>query len=277
MRPIRPTCLAALVAAVALLLSPAAAVADGDPASDILLIQDTFFPYQPPVSPNLAAAVNATVARAKAAGFPLKVAIVAAVTDLGAVPDLFGQPQRYADFLDREISYNKPMKLLVVMPQGLGVANAGPAAALAGQTIPPGTGADRLARAAIPAIVALAVRAGHPITAAPIPAASGSGGGGTSPLLTFGAPLALVLLAGGLLALSRRGSTPDGELGDEEDEREGGDPASVSEPGAEPGEEQAAATKSASVSEPSAPVERAEEAERVSEPRAPDADTGAGP
>jgi hypothetical protein len=200
MRPLRPTRLAALLAclALALLLTPAAAVADGDPASDILLIGDTFFPYQPKLSPNVIAAVNATVARAKAAGFPLKVAIVASATDLGAVPELFGKPQQYADFLDKEISFNKKQLLLVVMPQGFGVASAGPPSVLAGQKIPPGSGADRLGRAALPAIGALAAHAGHPISLAPVGSSSGSSGGGTPALLTFGAPLALVLLVAGV-------------------------------------------------------------------------------
>ncbi|MEA2266787.1 MAG: hypothetical protein QOE27_2370, partial [Solirubrobacteraceae bacterium] len=44
MRPIRPTRLAAALAALALALVPSVARADGDPASDYLLIQDTFMP-----------------------------------------------------------------------------------------------------------------------------------------------------------------------------------------------------------------------------------------
>src|SRR5436305_6894510 len=68
MRPIRSTRLAAALVALALLASPAGALAAGGPASDILVIEDTFFPYQPKVSPNVAPAVNHAAARAKAAG-----------------------------------------------------------------------------------------------------------------------------------------------------------------------------------------------------------------
>jgi hypothetical protein len=224
MRPIRSTRLAAVLVALALLAVPPAALADGDPASDILLIQDTFLPYQPKVSPNVAAAVKQAAARAKAAGFPLKVAVIGSATDLGAVPDLFGKPQKYADFLDQEISFNKKMLLLVVMPQGFGISAAGPPSALAGLRVPGAGGVDALARAALPAIGALAAHAGHPIVLPAIGSASGSGGGGgTSPVLTFGAPLAVVLLvaAGAGFARARRGRTDDdGAIGDRYDEDE---------------------------------------------------------
>ncbi|MGI8801853.1 MAG: hypothetical protein ACR2KV_06715 [Solirubrobacteraceae bacterium] len=239
MRLIRSTCLATLLVAPALLLAASAARADGDPASDYLYGDtNAFFPFQEMVSPNVADAVRTTVARAKAAGFPIKVAIISAATDLGSVPDLFGKPQQFSDFLDKEISFNRPAMLLVVMPQGFGVTHAGSAAALAAQRVPPGTGGDRLARAAMPAVAALAAQAGHPITLPAVKAAGGSGGGGSSALLTFGAPLALILLVGGL-ALMRggRGRADDDELDDDaEDEPERGEDAAEPEPEPEPGE-----------------------------------------
>ena len=219
MRPIRPTRLATALAALALMLAPAAARADGDPASDYLLIQDTFLPFQFKVSPNVATALQTAVARAKAAGYPLKVAVISAPTDLGAVPDLFGKPQQYADFLDREISFNKKALLLVVMPQGFGVSGTGPASVLAGRTVPAGTGSDRLARAAIPAVGALAAHAGHPISLPTVGAAIGSSGG-TSALLTFGAPLALVLLVAGGAALFKSRAGPAEPLLDDADDDE---------------------------------------------------------
>jgi hypothetical protein len=208
------------VLVLALGLAPAGARADGDPASDYLITQDTFFPYQPNlVSPNVAAAVKLTAARARAAGFPIKVAVIGSASDLGAVPDLFGKPQAYADFLDREISYNKKAMLLVVMPQGFGVAAAGPPSVLAGESVPGGSGGDRLARAAIPAVGALAAHAGHPIVLAAVAAAGRSSGGGGSPaLLTFGAPLVLVLLLAGGAAIARSRRIEVGGPDDEEDD-----------------------------------------------------------
>ena len=115
--------LASIVCAllVAAMLVPAAALADGDPASDVLLGQNVFYPYQPPVSKSVAATLNAETAAAKRAGFPLKVALIASPVDLGVIPDLFGKPQKYADFLDQEISFQGKQPLLVVMAAGYGV------------------------------------------------------------------------------------------------------------------------------------------------------------
>ncbi|MGI8559558.1 MAG: hypothetical protein ACR2ND_14855 [Solirubrobacteraceae bacterium] len=192
--------IATLASAALLLLMPAPAVlADGDPASDVLLNGDVFYPYQPLVSLPLTTALNKAVKDAHGAGFPIKVALIASANDLGAVPDLFAKPQKYSDFLDREISYNQKAALLVVMPQGIGTTGAGSPAPLASIKIGAlGSSSDSLARAGIQAVSALAAQAGHSIPATKIPTASqgsGHGGGGTSPLLTFGAPLLLVLAA----------------------------------------------------------------------------------
>ena len=113
--------LLSLLAAVVVALSLApAALADGDPASDVLLGENVFYPYSPQVSPSLQKTLNAETAAAKKAGFPLKVALIAAPVDLGVIPDLFGKPQKYADFLDQEISFQGKQPLLVVMKAGYG-------------------------------------------------------------------------------------------------------------------------------------------------------------
>src|SRR4051812_43228004 len=118
----------ALVTAVllALTLPAAPARADGDPASDVLLLQDVFTPYQPEVPKPVVNGLSATLKKARAAGYPLKVAVIASKNDLGSVPQFFGRPQPYATFLEREIAFNKPEPLLTVMPAGYGVAVAGP-------------------------------------------------------------------------------------------------------------------------------------------------------
>jgi hypothetical protein len=41
------------------MLAPAAARADGDPASDVLLGENVFYPYSPPVSTSLQQTLNA--------------------------------------------------------------------------------------------------------------------------------------------------------------------------------------------------------------------------
>jgi hypothetical protein len=175
--------------------------ANGDPASDILLVKDVFFPYQPNVSPSLEAAAEKTVHAAGAAGFPLKVAIIRTDLELGLVRQLFGRPQAYAEFLDREITFNEPKKLVVVMPNGFGVVPAPLARALAGMPVDTRHGSDGLTRSAILAVVALARSQGHAISA---PSLSTSSSRSSPPaLLVFGLPAVLLALLG--LALTLRG------------------------------------------------------------------------
>lgn len=99
---------------------PGAARANGDPASDVLYLQDTYLPYQAP-SEATAADLHAAVLEANNAGYRTKVAVIAAPEDLGLVASLFGQPQVYARFLGFEIRSFFTGHLLVVMPQGFGV------------------------------------------------------------------------------------------------------------------------------------------------------------
>src|SRR5207248_11177957 len=128
----------------------ATALADGDPASDVLLGEDVFYPYSPVVSPALQKALNAETAAARRAHFPIKVALIGSPVDLGVIPDLFGQPQKYAAFLDQEISFRAKQPLLVVMAAGYGAVGLSPAATnLVGSLPKPaGTHGDDLARAA---------------------------------------------------------------------------------------------------------------------------------
>ena len=116
-------------------LVPAGAIADGDPASDVLLGENVFYPYSPPVSAPLQKSLNATTAAAKRAGFPIKVALIASPVDLGVIPDLFGKPQKYAEFLDQEISFRGKQPLLVVMPAGYGVQGLSPSATSAAASL----------------------------------------------------------------------------------------------------------------------------------------------
>jgi hypothetical protein len=117
---------ALLLVLVGALVLAAAASADGDPASDVLLSQDSFTPYPPPsakAGKTLAAAITA----ASADGDHIKVAVIGSKNDLGAVPSLFGQPRKYARFLGTELSFFYRGPLLVVMPSGFGFAENGKA------------------------------------------------------------------------------------------------------------------------------------------------------
>ncbi|HEY5198197.1 MAG TPA: hypothetical protein VIJ51_14340 [Solirubrobacteraceae bacterium] len=212
--------LVGLVAGLALLAAPVQATADGDPASDVLLVSNVFYPYQQTVSNDLIAALNTATARAHAAKFPIRVAIIATPVDLGAVPDLFAKPQDYANFLEREISFNSRPVLLVVMQSGFGLANSGPSSALAGLRIPTERGSDGLATAAIKAVGLLAAASGHPIVLPPIPA-GGAASTGSSAFVTFVAPAALVLVVVAIVAFTRP-SRPSPKVDEIEQEPPGG-------------------------------------------------------
>lgn len=209
----RTTRLATLLVGVALLAAPVKAIADGDPASDVLLYSSVFYPYQQKVSNNLTVALNLATARAHTAGFPIKVAIIATPVDLGAVPELFGKPQQYAAFLDREISFNTKDALLVVMQAGYGLVSAGPPSTLSGLSIPTQPGSNHLASVAIKAVGLLAAHAGHPIQLPPIPA-GGASSGGSSAFVTFVAPAALVLVVVSVVAFTRP-SAPHPKVGED--------------------------------------------------------------
>jgi hypothetical protein len=190
-------------------LLPAQAQADGDPASDVLLLQDVYLPYAPGVPPQLGKTITDLLKATRKAGFPLKVAIIAAPKDLGAVPQFFGKPQSYAPFLESEIAFNSKKPLLTVMPSGYGVAAIpkGAENALQGLDPPKSANGNDLGRAAVTAIVKLSTAAGHPVPTPKLPKESGAGGGGTSPLIVFGVPVALLALGGLLAALRRRQDT----------------------------------------------------------------------
>jgi hypothetical protein len=208
----RRLCVAAVLATLLVAAIPSPAAGDADPASDFLLVAPTFYPYQPPTSPAIKKVLEATLAKLKAKGLNLKVAMLDDPTDLGGVTNLWNMPQRYADFLDSEISFNQKQPLLVVMSGGFGVSHAGPQGALNGLLVDSSHGADGLARSAIEAVARLAKANGKPIPAPVIPAAGtgvGEKSSGTSPLLTFGAPVLLVLLVAGVTALMRRREVDD--------------------------------------------------------------------
>ena len=192
-----------LIAGLWPVLAAPGALADADPASDVLLGAPAFYPFEPPVSNSLQSQLQQELAQLQKKGLNLKVAIIGSPVDLGALPNMFGKPQTYANFLGREISFNQPQPLLVVMPNGFGISNAGPASALSGVKVDAAGKSNGLARSAILAVPRIAQAAGKPI-AAVTPGGGGSGSGGTSPLLTFGAPALIVVLAVSLLAWRQR-------------------------------------------------------------------------
>ena len=205
----RITCCTLAIAA-SLAAGPARALADGDPASDVLLEENVFYPYAHPAAARLERELDGAASSAARAGVPIKVALIGSPVDLGAITTLWGQPQRYADYLDREISFGQRQPLLVVMPSGYGRASlsARADAAVAALRSPAGATGDDLASAAIDAIERIAAADGHPISLADAPVTSGSSA--TTAILVAALSLAAVAIAAALavVTLRRRPPTP---------------------------------------------------------------------
>ena len=124
----------------------APARADGDPASDVLLYQRIFFPYNPPSSGD-ARALQQQVAAIYGKRNRIKVAVIASREDLGAIPSLFGHHREYARFLGQELRLNYIGPLLIIMPSGYGIYDGGrnttaEQAVLAGLPAPGDTSAE---------------------------------------------------------------------------------------------------------------------------------------
>jgi len=107
---------ACLLAAVA----AQSARADGDPASDYLLGQKVFLPYDAKFPPRQAAELTGLIDAANKAGFKIRVAILWSDYDMGSVTVLWRKPRTYARFLGLELGFVYKQRLLIVMPNGFG-------------------------------------------------------------------------------------------------------------------------------------------------------------
>jgi hypothetical protein len=193
-----------MVVAIPAGIVTASALADIDPASDILPVQNVFLPYQPKVCSQLSDALRNLTKTGAKAGYPVKVAVIGKPADLGGAGDMFGKPDQYAKFLASELltyspdfgrDYTNPA-LLIVMPGDFGVDHGGRNAKQVLAKIPISENADpnELVRAALKAIPQLAKANGKNVPTPKITSGC-SKSGGTSPLI-FIAPVALLLIAG---------------------------------------------------------------------------------
>jgi hypothetical protein len=202
-----------LVLAAALAATAAGtARADADPASDVLLTQNVFLSFQSPYGSAEGRALDGLAKEGKRQGFPMRVAVITQIADLGGIGGLYGQAQRYADFLGRELTFVYRGTLVVAMngkPGGFGVHGPGatPAArrTLARMKLPrtPLTAAE-LARLAAVAMQRVAAASGHDL---PLPSgATTTAKKKTSTRLLdvfLIAALALTALGGGAALLAR--------------------------------------------------------------------------
>jgi hypothetical protein len=157
---------------LALLVVAPAARADGDPASDYLLSQPTFVPPDDGVPAGYAAQLLAAVNAAKARGYTIRVALIGATYDLGAVGSLWKKPKEYARFLGQELAFVYKERLLIVMPNGLAVSRGGKALPAEQRVVdripPPGKSGPALASAGTQGVLRLAANAGIVIPTPPL-------------------------------------------------------------------------------------------------------------
>jgi cytochrome oxidase Cu insertion factor (SCO1/SenC/PrrC family) len=187
-----------VVALCALGLLTSSAFADGDPASDYLLNQQTFMVAESVKAPTAAQRqLRDVVKAANEHGFKIRVAVIAGPYDLGAITQLWKKPETYARFLGIELSLAYKGRLVVAMPNGLGFywdGHSGTAEYETLSSIKLGTGAAELA-SATGAVEHLASADGVSLSGAPASHASGGGGKGESDLV-------LILIAAAVLAIA---------------------------------------------------------------------------
>jgi hypothetical protein len=149
---------AVVIVALAAGITAAPSLADGDPASDVLPLQNVYFPYRLP-SEAVMEALTRAADDVYARGDRVKVALIYEADDLGAIPSLFGRPGDYAHFLGIELSLWYVGPLIVVMPAGFGVYDGGRSTAAEEQvlrTVPVSAASpDDLARSATQALLRL--------------------------------------------------------------------------------------------------------------------------
>jgi hypothetical protein len=197
-------CALAGVAAAAL-VAVSGASANGDPASDYLLSQSTFLPFDAKIPEAQAEQLNGIVEDAKKRGYTIRVAVISKRFDLGAVPSLWRKPKTYARFLGQELFFVYKGRLLVVMPNGYGVSMGGKPLT-SGQRIAdrlpaPGEGGRALTVGATRAVQRLAAQSGVRVD---IPAASSNSTATRDRIVIAGVAGAFALLIAAGVLLKRR-------------------------------------------------------------------------
>jgi hypothetical protein len=152
-------------ALVMLLCVPVAALAHGDASTHYLETSDFYpgFSVQR-ASPDTELKLMGLLEAAKQAGYPIKVSIIGDLSDVNDKPDMLTHPQRYANFVTRELELSHTKLLgpvVIISPTGIGVAGPG------AQKIDIATGSngEENVAAAMTAVRQLAQAGGHPLPA----------------------------------------------------------------------------------------------------------------
>jgi hypothetical protein len=218
----------ALIAALVLLvLAPGAARADGDPASDVLPEQPVFFGSALDLKSKQAAQLDALARQAKQQGFEVNVAVISRLEDMGSATQYWGDMDNYGAFLAGEIGCCVKGRLLIVMPDGIGVTYLGHSSTADRKVVSalpaPGEDATKLMPAAMDAIVKLAAKSGvslavPDVTPAPngvsqrathaaapnVGTASGGSSGGGGGVTLYLLPIAAVVIVALVIIMRRR-------------------------------------------------------------------------
>jgi hypothetical protein len=192
---------------LAVLVPATPALADGDPASDVLASQSVFLPSDGGIPVAQQQRLAALLQSAQRAGYPVRVALIATKSDLGSISELWRQPAGYAHFLSQELALVYKGTVLVVMPNGFGVAVGGKPLTFAGAPPAPTSGGATLATAAVSAVQHLSASAGHTLALPPPPPASSAPAGARGGSTDVGAWAAIaigVLLIGAAWGASLR-------------------------------------------------------------------------
>jgi hypothetical protein len=166
---------ALLVSAAVALLPVPLARANGDPASDVLLTQPVFFPFDATLADSDREALLQTVEAANERGYKIRVALIPFTSDLGTAISLWKHPQDYSKFLGRELAFVYRNRLLIVQPSGFGFYNRNKPVAKERRVlakVPVGKTPTELTQSATAAVRALAASEG-----VVLPEVSSSGGG----------------------------------------------------------------------------------------------------
>jgi hypothetical protein len=202
MRPVRLR-IALLLAGLAAAVSAGGALANGDPASDVLPFSNVYLSIVDPRSSSAGRDLLAATAAAAKQKRPIKVAVIAQPSDLGLIGSMWQKPQTYAKFLGMELFQFAHYRgtTLIAMPNGYGVY--GPDAAKGRPALArlpkPGTGdLEQLGRDAGSATRKVAAANGYVL-----PAASSDNGSGRSGWLIVLAALggAALIAAAAFVAL----------------------------------------------------------------------------
>jgi hypothetical protein len=211
--------IAALLAALLVVWPVAFARADGDPASDVLIKERVFYPYQLKLPRSSTASLEKTISAARSKGYSVRVALIAHDFDLGTAGLLYRQPQTYAKFLAQELAQFNSDWVLIVMPNGYGIYNCVGIKRAEGYTDPcekeEPSRADQRALAALPKVSGDDYAAAGEAAVRRLAELHGASFGSRLPLIGGGAVIVVVLVGGGFVVLRRRRQKGRDDVGEQ--------------------------------------------------------------